>query len=488
MALFIDLPDELLPFILQYIVKPHHLALLSLVNKNFRASASPILYKRISIFSWHKGSKIKATKVFETLADRPTLARYVKSLEVRDFPKSILQRIEGRNEEILNMCLRGIRNCVNLQACVWTRDGTMNSPILEELSRCRHLDSLELNGHHNYSFDPILLLNFHQLRRLSIIMPSGEVLNAIPTLLVGSANTLESLSLICRSSSLVTDEFLSCLSPSLHSLRSLSLAGCTKVTHQGVKRVLSTSDQGLQELSLEALSPLFDLNDLGRYCVSKGALRSLESVTLSIPHDKVNSAWFSQVEAMLSSARIQKFHVYATGSRRRGSPVVALDETFVKSFVIRHQNSLTRLAVLRFPLTSNGLRFIVEHGTELEELFVTMKRTDFEASASIFSSATKLRSLHITFPVEFPIDEEDENSNAEEDMQSDPRLPFVPWEQLLHFASQLSPTVHQFGVLTRVWRVERRPVEQADGSVYVSFDLAPYESPDIPGIFLVIRT
>ncbi len=59
MALFIDLPDELVPFILQYIVKPHHLALLALVNKNFRASASPILYKRISIFSWHKGSKIK---------------------------------------------------------------------------------------------------------------------------------------------------------------------------------------------------------------------------------------------------------------------------------------------------------------------------------------------------------------------------------------------------------------------------------------------
>lgn len=119
-------------------------------------------------------------------------------VEVRDFPKSILQRIEGRNEEILNVCLRGIRNCVNLQACVWTRDGTLNSAILEELSKCPQLDSLEINGKHTYSFDPLLLLNFHQLRRLQVIMPSGEVIKVVPSLLIGSSNTLESLSLICR--------------------------------------------------------------------------------------------------------------------------------------------------------------------------------------------------------------------------------------------------------------------------------------------------
>lgn len=117
---------------------------------------------------------------------------------MRDFPKSMLQRIEGRNEEILNVCLRGIRNCVNLQACVWTRDGTMNSAILEELSRCPKMDSLELNGHHNYNFDPLLLLNFHQLRRISFIMPSSEVVKVIPSLLIGSSDSLQSLSLICR--------------------------------------------------------------------------------------------------------------------------------------------------------------------------------------------------------------------------------------------------------------------------------------------------
>lgn len=207
------------------------------------------------------------------------------------------------------------------------------------------------------------------------------------------------------------------------------------------------------------------------HCVSKGALRTLENITLSMPVEKFNGAWFSQVEEMLSLSHIRMFHVYATGSRGPGSPVVTLDEHFVKSFVVRHQKSLTRLAVLRFPLTSKGLRFVVEHGTELEELFVTMKRNDFvsesvvsqtswllsaiqEASASTLSEARKLRSLHITFPVQFMIEEEDETSDAEEEVtHANHRLPFLPREELLHFASQLSPIVHQFGVLTRVWRV-----------------------------------
>ena len=87
---------------------------------------------------------------------------------------------------------------MNLQACVWTRDGTLNSAILEELSKCPQLDSLEINGKHTYSFDPLLLLNFHRLRRLQVIMPSGEVIKVVPSLLIGSSNTLESLSLICR--------------------------------------------------------------------------------------------------------------------------------------------------------------------------------------------------------------------------------------------------------------------------------------------------
>lgn len=59
MALFIELPDELVPFILQFIAKPQQLALVSLVNKLFYASVTPILYERISIFSWHKDSKKK---------------------------------------------------------------------------------------------------------------------------------------------------------------------------------------------------------------------------------------------------------------------------------------------------------------------------------------------------------------------------------------------------------------------------------------------
>lgn len=35
------------------------------------------------------------------------------------------------------------------------------------------------------------------------------------------------------------------------------------------------------------------------------------------------------------------------------------------------------MAVLRFPLSLSGLQTIVNYGSELEELFITLKRTDF---------------------------------------------------------------------------------------------------------------
>ena len=120
-----------------------------------------------------------------------------------------------------------------------------------------------------------------------------------------------------------------------------------------------------------------DLNDLKDYCVSKAVLRALDSVTLSVPIEKIDDKWFSQVDSLLSLSSIRAFHLYATGSRSSTSPIVTLDEAFLKSFITHHRRSLSRMAVLRFPLTLSGLQTIVNYGTELEELFITLKRTDF---------------------------------------------------------------------------------------------------------------
>ena len=57
--LFLDLPLEILPEILEYVVKPQHLAATCLVNKTFNLFATQRLYERISIYSWHKEGKAK---------------------------------------------------------------------------------------------------------------------------------------------------------------------------------------------------------------------------------------------------------------------------------------------------------------------------------------------------------------------------------------------------------------------------------------------
>ena len=58
---FPDLPVDLLPLILQHIVRPQHLAWVCLVNKDFHSFAIVYLYGRIAIYPWFKGGKIRAS-------------------------------------------------------------------------------------------------------------------------------------------------------------------------------------------------------------------------------------------------------------------------------------------------------------------------------------------------------------------------------------------------------------------------------------------
>lgn len=59
MAQFLDLPLEILPFILQHIVRPNYLTQLSLVNSHFHEFATPLLYRRAFVYAWHREAKAK---------------------------------------------------------------------------------------------------------------------------------------------------------------------------------------------------------------------------------------------------------------------------------------------------------------------------------------------------------------------------------------------------------------------------------------------
>ena len=56
---FSALPVELLPSILEEIIRPSHLANVCLVNSTFYAFGVQILYRRVFIYSWHKEVKAK---------------------------------------------------------------------------------------------------------------------------------------------------------------------------------------------------------------------------------------------------------------------------------------------------------------------------------------------------------------------------------------------------------------------------------------------
>jgi hypothetical protein len=74
---FLDLPIDLLPCILSFIVKSNHLAAAARVDKTWNAFATPLLYERVSIYSWHKEGKVKVRTVRSSRIKRITELRYL---------------------------------------------------------------------------------------------------------------------------------------------------------------------------------------------------------------------------------------------------------------------------------------------------------------------------------------------------------------------------------------------------------------------------
>lgn len=228
---FTDLPLEIVPLVVRHLLRPQHLAWVCLVSKSFHAYSAPLLYERVSIFAWYKEAKIKASqldsdsrdaltchtqaaKLFYTLSSSPHLARYVRimgtvnhecswsklflvnrSIEIRDFPKAISRE---NHLQLTVTCVQAIRNCVNLHACTWTRDGSLRDDVLEELSRCPRLEVLEINGHDNHNYEPTILTNFKKLSKITVIMPSNKVIQTLSICFRENFKTLCSVSITCK--------------------------------------------------------------------------------------------------------------------------------------------------------------------------------------------------------------------------------------------------------------------------------------------------
>lgn len=96
------------------------------------------------------------------------------------------------------MTLQGLKNCVNLRACTWTRDGSLNSDILRALQTSNSLQELEINGHDDGNYEPDILKGFTGLTRISLIMPSAAVINGLGSWLELTGKSLRNLTLICK--------------------------------------------------------------------------------------------------------------------------------------------------------------------------------------------------------------------------------------------------------------------------------------------------
>lgn len=178
-------------------------------------------------------------------------------LGIRDFPKSLFGTSPSYLA-LLHDCTVGLQNCTNLTSCTWTRDGSLTSEILNALSTCHvtpvlaqdlrslspeasfdlldtgfatlslasesgtlnsdlrtakksysdskldeaitraPLKELEINGHSDGNFDPVLLLKFDKLTKISLIMPSDGVLEMLPRWAEVTGATLKNLTLICK--------------------------------------------------------------------------------------------------------------------------------------------------------------------------------------------------------------------------------------------------------------------------------------------------
>ncbi|KAJ3561883.1 hypothetical protein NP233_g9923 [Leucocoprinus birnbaumii] len=507
-----ELPIELLPTVLEHLPKVHYLTRTALVNHTF----------------YQSNNSTFVVQLFRTLSTCPQLARYVRRLEIRDFPRNAL------SDDVLESISQGLRNCTGLHSCTWTRDGSLTSNILLALSEpssytngttndirsapatsatIHTLRHLEINGHHSNFYNPKILLRFKWLERISIIMPTIEVVQVLEEWVKLVQESLKSLNIICKMSPVITDDILIRMAPYLRNLEFFHLTGCPKVTHRGIREVLLGSKRGIQNMGLESVSPRLDLTQLLPTSVAQPpTLRSIHSLTLSIPplhfipaqtpastlsslippvpmtspahlsyssHLPVQHPTLQAYTSILLNIlthhlpKLQRFQIYSP--HMFFEPCLATKELFL-GLVRTHGEKLKRISVHRMLIGLDVIRQICMSCPAMEEFFVVVEPGGLDTLADHIHHAKSLKTVHVNYPLEA--------------QSEDGGVPILRLNEALRFVKRASnPSITQFGcnALGRL-QVNRKIFIDANGEMESEIYLGPYESPDIPEQFMVVRT
>lgn len=162
-------------------------------------------------------------------------------------------------------------------------------------------------------------------------------------------------------------------------------------------------------------------------------------------------------------------------------PCVATSELFL-GLVKRHGERLKRISVHRMLIGLDVIKNICTSCPVMEEFFVVVEPGGLDTLADHIHHAKSLRTIHVNYPLE---------AHAE-----DGGVPVLRLDEALRFVKRANnPRITQFGCNARVWLVYRKVVvsnsgDNADGERGMECEvyLGPYESPDIPEQFMVVRT
>ncbi|KAI9464140.1 hypothetical protein BJY52DRAFT_1115014 [Lactarius psammicola] len=470
LALFRDLPLDLLPLIVANLLEPVHVASLCLVNHTFHTFSVPVLYERIFIYAWQRSSKLRVKLLFRTLAEHPNLARLVCQLVITAYPKA---QDSFAYADFRDWCTRGLENCVQLRCCTWTRDGSLTSHILKSLGKCPELTEISINGLHFGLYEPGDLLQLLHLHKISLITPSMAILKFLPSWFQVTGKSLTSLALICKARQSpmrydknITDTLLNSMSPHLSRLEHLHLADCPSVTNEGVWSMIRNSIRDLKELSLEGLSPLFDMSALSAACARAGGLTSLSSFTLTVHRDCSTGAWMDGIVSLLKESSLESVQLYVSGHITLTSFAETLGDRFCTQIVDQHRDHLVRFSLHGLRLGLASVNHVCFRCTKLEQLFICMDLSEMAPLSATLARMKRLRAIHISF-------------------NGRPKL-CTPYVHALIIFRRCSSTISQVGIGTKVWKVERR-VSVVKGAAQVDRFLTKVENPDIPERFLVVR-
>ncbi|KAH8829135.1 hypothetical protein DL96DRAFT_1814408 [Flagelloscypha sp. PMI_526] len=365
--MFSSLPLDVLPLIIDGLTKRSHIATACLVSRPFYDVAVILLYRVISVYAWHKDGKSKTIQLFTVLAENASLARYVRVLELRDFPKAQIGQY-SKHEALLRLTVAGLRNCSFLRSCTWTRDGTLDSSILEALANLSGLRSLEINGHDSGNYDASILLRFPHLDKLSFIMPSARIAHQLPLWTQSHSGQLRHLTLICKSSSVVSDQLLISLAPNLASLESLYLTGCVKVTEDSVLTLLSFNHAGIRNLGLEGVSTQFTYVQKLATSAGYGAVPSRSATRTG--RAQITHPWILHLQNLLKPVHTLCFlQIYASTPDIDPESIDGL----LKDLALTHGPTLLRFSVHRIVMKPDTIQHIVSSCPLLEELFVVLQ-------------------------------------------------------------------------------------------------------------------